>query len=210
MNTKLTRRVATSAVPIGVATAILAGCSWPTSHGESTGNVDDSLDLLSEIEVSVEDTGYHYDRDDWPHWSSVGGGCDVRDSVLQEQGRDVTVGDKCKLTGTWESPYDAVTATDTGELQIDHVVPLAEAARSGVRDWTKADRERYANDERYLLAVTASSNQSKSDSDPHDWLPPEPTYRCEYVALWVEAKHTYDLTMDKDEYDKVSGILERC
>ncbi|GGT01368.1 hypothetical protein GCM10010270_86390 [Streptomyces violaceus] len=60
-------------------------------------------------------------------------------------------------------------------LDIDHMVPLAEAWDSGASAWTAQRRERYANDpgqEASLVAVTARSNRSKADQDPAQWLSP--------------------------------------
>lgn len=184
----------------------LTACSLPSTAGDTT----PTNELLADITIASEDTSYDYDRDDWPHWSSAGDGCDTRDIVLQQQGTSVKVSDNCDITGKWKSPYDNETVTNPSDLDIDHVVPLGEAARSGVLDWTEADRERYANDERFLLAVTASSNRSKSDDDPASWMPTDTTYHCEYLELWVEAKHTYNLTMDSAEHDAVTSGLNRC
>lgn len=57
---------------------------------------------------------------------------------------------------------------------IDHVVPLSEAWKSGANEWTTAERRAFANDltNPQLIAVTDSVNQSKSDKTPADWKPP--------------------------------------
>ncbi|WP_340687792.1 DUF1524 domain-containing protein [Amycolatopsis coloradensis] len=88
------------------------------------------------------------------------------------------------------------------------MVPLAEAARSGTRTWSRADRTRYANDPRVLVAVTAKSNRSKGDSDPAKWLPGKD--KCGYLARWVETKHRYQMTVDQTEHDAIASRLRRC
>ena len=58
--------------------------------------------------------------------------------------------------------------TDSPEVDIDHVVPLANAWRSGASSasWRKADREAYANDPKVLLSVDDAANQAKGDKGP--------------------------------------------
>jgi hypothetical protein len=47
-----------------------------------------------------------------------------------------TIGANCQLTGgTWYS-YDDQNYTSENDLQIDHLVPLAEAWRSGASEWS--------------------------------------------------------------------------
>lgn len=174
--------------------------------------------LLTQLQIQPEDTGAHYERDDWLTDWAQDGECTTRESVLRQQGRGVTVDGRCAPTaGTWHSTYDGVTTTDPGELEIDHVVPLAEVARSGPvvdgrrqrpADWPPARREAYANDVDGLVAVTGSSNSSKSDDDPARWLPAEDA--CGYVTRWVKIKKKYNLSVDKAEHDKIATVLASC
>lgn len=49
------------------------------------------------------------------------------------------VGPHCKiLSGRWFSYYDQQHVTDPKALDIDHMVPLAEAWDSGASQWTAA------------------------------------------------------------------------
>ena len=75
-------------------------------------------------------------------------GCDTRAEVLiQEAIVKPKIGKKCALTGgKWLSPYDAKATTKATDLDIDHVVPLAEAWRSGAWAWSATKRQAYAND----------------------------------------------------------------
>ncbi|WP_407702574.1 HNH endonuclease family protein [Streptomyces niger] len=98
-------------------------------------------------------------------------------------------GERCKiLSGEWFFYYDQHTVTDPKGLDIDHMVPLAEAWNSGASQWTKERRQAYANDlgaERSLVAVTAKTNRSKADQDPAQWMSPSADARCTYLADWV-------------------------
>ena len=168
---------------------------------------------LSTLTVSVEDSMTGYSRDLFPHWSTVSGSCDTREIILQRDGTNVTTNSSCQaVSGTWESAYDGVTFTDSGSLDIDHVVPLAEAWRSGASTWTTSHREEFANEQYWpqLIAVSASSNRSKGDQDPSTWRPPVASYECRYARMWVRVKHRYDLTLQSTEKSALTNMLDSC
>lgn len=155
-----------------------------------------------------------YDRDLFRHWVDADGdGCDTRDEVLIAESLDeVTVGSSCSLSGgRWFSSYDRRTWTDSGRIDIDHLVPLAEAWDSGARTWTARTRERYANDlgdSRTLIGVTDSVNQSKGDRDPAEWMP---TFGvCRYVRQWVAVKHRWRLSVDRPERRALRSLSSGC
>lgn len=205
---RMNRRCLTCSAGIiaGLLLAVTTGCRIPTITVSTTLSAPPGL---SALKVAPELSSADYDRDDWPHWTTVNG-CDTRDLVLFAEGRNVTKGDDCEpVEGTWTSVYDGVVVHDPGELDIDHIVPLAEAAESGAHTWTETQRERYANDRRYLVAVTASSNRTKSDADPAEWLPAPPA-RCDYGRRWIATKTTYGLTVDSGERSALARVLERC
>lgn len=181
--------------------------SGDTPDPTSSGDLGEKLD---ELTIQPENTDYDYDRDEWPHWSSVGNGCNTRDMVLLEQ-ENLTPGEGCEIPdATWTSEFDDEIVSDPSKLDIDHVVPLAEVARSGAHDWSEDDREKFANDRRFLMAVTAASNREKGDQDPADWMPSNHSFHCEYVEIWIDAKHVYDLSVDQAEYDAISSVLGSC
>ncbi len=124
------------------------------------------------------------------------------------------VGAGCSLTGgRWVSLYDGLSFTDPADLQIDHVVALAEAWDSGASAWSPAEREDYANDlgEPWpLIAVSAASNQSKSDSDPADWLPPAPAAECPFLSAWIATKARWNLAVDPREHDALVREIADC
>ena len=89
--------------------------------------------------------------------------------------------------GKWYSYYDGLTWTYASDVDIDHMVPLAEAWGSGARNWTATRRQSFANDLSYaytLEAVTDNVNASKSDRDPAQWMPPRTAARCTYAIQW--------------------------
>src|SRR5699024_9684001 len=146
------RKLPYTSVVVAVGT-IAVGCQY-LSPGDTSGiaGTADLQEKLDGLTIKPENTSYDYDRDEWPHWSSVGNGCNTRDVVLLEQ-ENLTPGEGCEIPdATWTSVFDNQTVSDPSKLDIDHVVPLAEVARSGAHDWTESERERFANDTRFLIA----------------------------------------------------------
>lgn len=144
-------------------------------------------DLLADLPVHAEDrTGY--ERSKFKHWIDADkDGCNTRAEVLKAEAVIApTQGSNCTLSGgRWYSPYDDRYLDGPRGLDIDHLVPLAEAWDSGAFAWTAGERQAYANDlgdDRALIAVSAASNRSKADQDPSTWLPPAVGYRCAYVT----------------------------
>ncbi|MET8183770.1 HNH endonuclease family protein [Streptomyces sp. NPDC005336] len=168
---------------------------------------------LDELTVAPEDDVPGYTRAKFPHWIIRHGTCDTREVVLQRDGTDVTQDDQCRaMSGHWVSPYDGVTADAAGQLDIDHVVPLKEAWRSGASGWSTEYRRSFANDLTHsqLVAVSARSNRAKGDKDPARWQPPLASYHCTYSRAWTSVKHVYGLTIDTAERSALEGMLATC
>lgn len=155
-----------------------------------------------------------YQREKFPHWIDADGdGCSTRDEVLlAETKSSVTVSGTCTVEeGRWFSYYDRQTWTDPSDVDIDHMVPLAEAWDSGARRWKPRARTRFANDlrdRRSLVAVTDNVNQSKSDRDPAGWMPDHG--RCRYVREWVAVKHRWRLRVDRAEKRVLRNLSGSC
>ena len=170
---------------------------------------------VASISVAAENrTGYQ--RSLFPLWADADGdGCNTRYEILiAEATVKPTVGGGCKLTGgRWYSYYDNAYHTVVSELDIDHMVPLAEAWDSGARSWTTARRKAYANDlgdPRPLAAVTDTVNQDKGDQDPARWLPPYKAATCRYVQEWVATKIRWRLTVDAAEKSALTRLAASC
>jgi hypothetical protein len=100
----------------------------------------------------------------------------------------------------------------TSRVQIDHIVPLVNAWRSGASRWTRAQRVRFANDlsAPELIAVSASTNTSNGDRGPEDWKPPRRKVWCLYARWWINVKTTWRLTITHREKGALHTMLRRC
>jgi hypothetical protein len=178
---------------------LFAACTMPTDDGSGA-------------------SGRPYDRADWQHWVDEDHDCqDTRTEVLiaESSGRVKFDDDrKCKVArGEWRCPYTGELIRDPDVIDIDHVVALGNAHRSGGDAWNADKRRAYANDlsrGEHLVAVERGANRSKSDHGPEAWLPPNPEYRCEYVQLWVDIKQRWELRMNPDEQAAVDAALQAC
>jgi len=210
-------------VLVGLATVaslgFATGCD-PSTFGTGTGTGATAgpapsavAQQLAALTVSSGLSMAGYSRDKFPHWISQGAGCDTRDVVLQRQGMVVQTGAKCKITGgQWTSPYDGRSYSDPQALQIDHLVPLANAWKSGASQWTTKQRQDFANDldRPQLIAVTGSVNESKGDQDPSQWKPPSRDFWCTYAKDWVQVKYHYQLTITLAEKGALTDMLGTC
>jgi hypothetical protein len=172
-----------------------------------------ALSQLASLTVQAEGPSTGYSRDLFPHWIDQGNNCNTREVVLKRDGTGVSVGSDCYPTaGRWYSVYDGVYVDSPADVQIDHIVPLAQAWRSGAAGWTTTRRQAFANDltDPQLIAVSGSSNQSKSDRDPAEWMPPNTSVHCIYVREWIDVKYIFGMTVDQAEHDALASILAGC
>ena len=192
--------------------------SSSASHAPA-GTAQAQLDALP-VKGKAPKTGY--DRDQFGQaWADVDrNGCDTRNDVLA---RDLTQvvykpgTHDCKVaTGQLVDPYNGWTIDFTAgkktstAVQIDHAVALSDAWQTGAQQLSAEDRTRLANDPLNLLAVDGPTNESKSDGDAATWLPPNKSYRCQYVARQVAVKSAYGLWVTPAEHEAIAGILQTC
>jgi hypothetical protein len=156
-----------------------------------------------------------------PAWADTDrDGCDQRNQVLA---RDMTsevfkprTHNCVVLAGQLADPYTGRIINfrrgpkTSEQVQIDHVVALADAWQTGAQLLSQADRAQLANDLGNLLAVDGPTNQDKGDKDAASWLPPNKRYRCAYVARQVAVKTRYRLWVTAAERDAIARILATC
>ncbi|WP_370248469.1 HNH endonuclease family protein [Nocardioides sp.] len=205
-------------IVVAVVTALIAVSTVLSPPAARAASFSGSLAAaVAALPVAAESNS-GYDRALFPHWIDADRDCQsARAEVLISEavpGTPLTFtssGNCTVATGRWSSYYDRATWTAAADVDIDHLVPLAEAWGSGARTWTTARRQAFANDladPRTLVAVTDSVNQAKGDQDPATWLP---TYdRCRYVAEWVAVKLRWDLAVDPAERSVLQQYAGQC
>ena len=197
------------------ANATPAAVASPTPTA-TTPTVNSIVLTISVAELAADLPGY--DRDDWRHWTDADGDCqNARHETLIEESRiPVAFKDerRCQVaSGEWVGPYTGTLVTEASDLDIDHMVPLANAHRSGGWQWPEDRKERYANYLDYpghLVATTRRANRTKSDKGPEAWRPDDRAYWCQYALDWIEVKREWELTATPDEAEALREMVESC
>ena len=207
---KLGNLLATTVLALA-GTVVLSGpasATPPNIPSESTARYE-----LYNLNVAPDGSSTGYSRDKFPHWITISGSCNTRETVLRRDGTNVVTDSSCAATsGSWYSPYDGATWSAASDVDIDHMVPLADAWRTGASSWTTAQRQAFANDLSYpqLIAVTDNVNQSKGDQTPATWKPSRTAYWCTYAKMWIHVKYRYSLTINSTEEDELYRMLSYC
>ncbi|MEV7967728.1 HNH endonuclease family protein [Sphaerisporangium sp. NPDC088356] len=167
---------------------------------------------LAELVVRRPGSMKGYSPAQFPHWVEQGGNCDTREIVLHRDGENVKEDRFCRaVSGTWHSAYDGKTLRSASRVKIGHLVPLADAWRSGADGWSMTRRQEFANDltNPQLIAVSASSDQAKEDQSPDQWRPRR-SYWCLYARAWTDVKHRYKLSVTAKEKTALDQMLDTC
>lgn len=192
---------------------------WNPTDVDPSGYPDE-LALLATIDERPRTGHDGYSREEFgERWADVdGNGCDTRNDVLARDLDDVELRrDGCLVQrGTLDDPFTGTVieferGPVTSEVvQIDHVVALYDAWRTGAQSWGLERRTQLANDPANLLAVDGEANQAKGHADAATWLPPNEAFRCDYVAAQVRVKAAYGLWMTPAEHAASHRVLVGC
>jgi hypothetical protein len=219
MKSRITAALLTLLVSATLAVPAPANAATSAAKACKTNNI--KLGLLTALDcvpVAEERIG-GYKRSLFKHWVDANGnGKNTRAEVLIAESLvsvQFSSTGKTVSTGKWLSLYDGETWTKASDVDVDHVVALAEAWRSGAWKWSSSRRQSYANDLDVawtLRAVTDDVNQSKSDSDPTNWLEISAPAVCVYLTEWVAVKIRWKLSVDAEERQSIrDGWLDaRC
>ena len=180
-----------------------------------------AADLLATLPIKGRAPKTGYDRDQFGQaWADVDrNGCDTRNDTLKRDLTQVTFTNsvQCKIqSGTLADPYTAKTisfvrgSTTSAAVQIDHVVALSDAWQKGAQQLTDEQRTAFANDPLNLQSTDGPTNVQKGDGDAATWLPPNKTFRCDYVARQISVKATYNLWVTQAEHDTMATVLGGC
>ena len=219
MNSRIAVALLTLFVSVTLAVPAPVGAATSAAKACKTNNT--KLGLLTALDCVpvVEERIGGYKRSLVKHWVDANkNGKDTRAEVLIAESLvsvQFSSTGKTVSTGKWLSLYDGETWTKASDVDVDHVVALAEAWRSGAWKWSSSRRQSYANDLDVawtLRAVTDDVNQSKSDSDPTNWLEISAPAVCVYLTEWVAVKIRWKLSVDAEERQSIrDGWLDaRC
>jgi hypothetical protein len=216
------RRRVLRVVLVLVALAVVLAEAWLERGGDGTPVAGSALEALETLPVREPLPGGDYDREAFgPAWPDVdANGCDTRNDILARDLLEVAYADDLTVcvvrAGLLDDPYtgelvEFVRGVETsGAVQVDHVVALRDAWVKGAADWDDATRRAFANDPLNLLASEGSANMAKGARDAARWLPPDVSFRCEYVARQVAVKVAYELAVSRDEGAAMREVLATC
>lgn len=193
----------------------------------STHSASAALQALAALPVRDAASQSGYAREEFgPAWTDSvtvefgKNGCDTRNDILKRDLVHISLEPATKdctvRTGTLHDPYTGNEiffrrGSDTSsQVQIDHVVALSNAWKTGAQQLDEQQRRNLANDPRNLIAVDGPTNQSKGDADAAQWLPPNASYHCDYVAQQIEVKSVYELWVTPAEHEAMSRVLSAC
>lgn len=180
-----------------------SGTSGTTASGKTA--LVQKLDKVTVADPAKVD----YNRSEWKHW--IGSPCNTRETVLKTQGTNVRTDKNCKIiSGTWNEPYLGKTVTNSGSLDIDHVIPLGYVAAHGGQSWSAAKKQQYANDPSLLLAVDSGENRSKGDQGPSGYMPTNKNFQCQYATYWVNTATKYNISITAADKAKLVAALQKC
>ncbi len=191
-------------------------CLLPATNSQA--DTTDALTALNKLEVKGRAPKTGYTRSQFPHWSDPDrNGCDARNDTLKRDLTDITSKEgtrDCKvIAGQLLDPFSGkviIFSPTKVVIDIDHVVALSNAWQTGAAYFDKSVRMQIANDPLNLLAVDSKLNRQKGDGDAATWLPPNKSFRCEYVARQVAVKAKYKLWVTEPEKVAITKILSNC
>ena len=194
------RRSAAACAAAAIAAVVSLGISSTPASADPPAppSLSTARSELAALTIETPHSMDGYSRDAFDIWASQSDGCTTRQDVLARDGDGVVEGsDGCQpSSGSWYSAYDDATVTVVASATIDHMVPLADAWRSGADQWTAAQRKAFGNDltDPQLIIASSSSNSSKGDSGPDEWKPSNQAYWCTYAEDFTRVKSVFDLS----------------
>lgn len=188
----------------------------PTHYGSVTGKqLRNQLQRVDVVPEREEREGY--DRDaQFGEWVEHDG-CDTRDRVLARDLTKVTYepGSCGVATGVLHDHYTGETIhfdseADPNAVQIDHILAPKLLYDMHAMQGNRSRRVAFANDPANLIAVDGSTNMSKQDDGPGQWLPPNEAFRCDYVSEFLAMARKYDVPISADDAAAVTEQAPYC
>ena len=183
---------------------------------ETSGGAAALRAVIDELVVQEEGPRRGYSRNLFDHWSDVNGSdCHARQDVLLDQAISYVQSDgfgSCFIVeGDWYLPFDGQLHSGApGDIDVDHVVALAEAWDSGADQWNFNRRRQFANDPLHLMVSDRQVNRDKADLDAGEWKPERRDSWCLTATMMALTKYRYSLTVDAAERRGLYEMADTC
>ena len=169
------------------------------------------IDTISRI----SDEELVYRRHDYmDYWVDKDGDCrNLRHEMLMRQSLEEVTFKNTKNCivegGLWVDPYTNKSIRLASDLDMDHVIPLAYAHKSGGAIWTTSKKRRFAMDETNLLLVDDGENSLKGAKGPSQYLPIK-SFQCDYARIWQTVSEKYKLDLSSADQTMLASVLNNC
>lgn len=159
---------------------------------------EDLLKLVSEIRVSTHENTEKYNRDDWekPAKKFILDGEKVSRVKYDTYTSQYLIS---KDPFVYKDPYTDKEITDIKILDFDHICPLMYLHRYSDLNWTKEQKNKFAQDENVGVSVLNKENRSKGAKGPSEWLPK--VNQGGYCYSWLLIAHEYGLALRQQDID---------
>lgn len=187
---------------------------------------EELINKLNNLNVVSSYNKVPYIRTEWKHWNMIeGSNCwSIREEALYQQAepKSVVLLDKnhketknkakaCSIkSGVWKDPYTNQVIKDPTKTDLDHTSPLAATARAGGQDWSKEQKERFANDLDHLVVTSPRANRQKGDKTPSEWLPEKKSSWCNYSKIYINILSKYNLNITQKDKDVLNKNISSC
>ena len=109
----------------------------------------------------------------------------------------------------WVDHFSGRTIPNANTLEVDHIVALRDAWRSGACEWSDAKRAEFATDPINLALLHIKENQRKSDYGPADYTPANASYIGPYLLQYAMVKAKWRLSVTRADYDAIEAGLSK-
>ncbi len=169
-----------------------------------------SISFVACTQPKIKKIKVPYARAEWHHWIDANKDClNTRHEILKARSMiPVKYGrKKCTVTrGQWSDYYYPEVHTLSKMVDIDHLVPLKHAHENGAAEWSKSQKEIFANDPENLVITNLKYNRKKGAKGIDEWLPVHESYACKYVQDWLKIKTKYSLQVGPQEKKTIAAL----
>lgn len=159
---------------------------------------EDILSLVDSIKVSTHENKEKYNRDDWekPAKKFILDGEKVSRVKYDTYTSQYLIS---KEPFVYKDPYTDTEITDIKILDFDHICPLMYLHRYSDLNWTKEQKNKFAQDENVGVSVLNKENRSKGAKGPSEWLPK--ANQGDYCYTWLLLAKEYGLALRQQDID---------